>query len=159
MDPAAIVPAVDGADAVVTAIGPRGRGPTTVSADSTRSIVEAMEKCDTRRLLTVTGSIVDDDGEGFFMRTVAKPLFRRTLLRDVCADMRRAEAVVHDSGLEWTIVRPPRLLDKPGTGRYRLGFERNVPRAVTIPRADVATAILELLDRPDSVGHHVFVAT
>ena len=159
MDPAAIVPAVDGADAVVTAIGPRDRGPTTVSADSAHSIFEAMEKCDTRRLLTVSGSIVADDGEGFFMRTVAKPLFRRTLLRDVCADMRRAEEVVEESGLDWTIVRPPRLLDKPGTGRYRLGFERNVGRAVTIPRADVATAILELLDRPDSIGHHVFVAS
>jgi uncharacterized protein YbjT (DUF2867 family) len=73
--------------------------------------------------------------------------------------MRRAEEVVQESGLDWTIVRPPRLLDKPGTGRYRLGFERNVGRAVTIPRADVATAILELLDRPDSIGHHVFVAT
>jgi putative NADH-flavin reductase len=159
MDPAAIVPAVDGADAVVTAIGPRDRGPTTVSADSARSILEAMEKCDTRRLLTVSGTIVDDDGEGFFMRGVAKPLFRRTLLRNVCADMRRAEEVVRESGLDWTIVRPPRLLGKPGTGRYRLGFERNVGRAVTIPRADVATAILELLDRPDSIGHHVFVAT
>jgi putative NADH-flavin reductase len=159
MDPAAIVPAVDGADAVVTAIGPRDRGPTTVSADSARSIIEAMQKCDARRLLTVTGSIVDDTGEGFVMRGVAKPLFRRTLLRNVCTDMRRAEAVVEESDLEWTIVRPPRLLDKPGTGRYRVGLERNVGRAVTIPRADVATAILELLDRPDSVGHHVFVAT
>ena len=34
LDPAAIVPAVAGADAVATAIGPRGNGPTTISQDT-----------------------------------------------------------------------------------------------------------------------------
>src|SRR5215467_9915616 len=63
MDPAAIVPAVAGADAVLTAIGPRGAGVTTVSQDSVRSIIEAMQKAGARRLLTVSGSIVADEGE------------------------------------------------------------------------------------------------
>jgi hypothetical protein len=38
----------------------------------------------------VTGSIVDDTGNGFFMTNVVKPFARRTFLADVCADMRRA---------------------------------------------------------------------
>ena len=37
MDPASIVPAVAGADAVISAVGPRGTGPTTVIQDSVRS--------------------------------------------------------------------------------------------------------------------------
>jgi putative NADH-flavin reductase len=158
MDPAGIVPSVEAADAVVSAIGPRDRGPTSVSADSARSIVAAMEKTDARRLLIVTGSIVDDTGNGFFMREVAKPLFRRTLLRDVCIDMRRAEEAVHESDLDWTVVRPPRLVDKPPSGRFRVEIERNPPRGLTIPRADLATAIVELIDRADTIRRHVFVA-
>jgi putative NADH-flavin reductase len=158
MEPADIVPVVEEADAVVSALGPRDRGPTTVSSEGARSIVEAMEKTGSNRLLVVTGSIVDDRGDGFFLRSVAKPLFRRTLLREVCADMQRTEALVRGSTLEWTIVRPPRLLDQPASGHYRLELERNVRRGVTISRADLAIAILDLLDRPDTVHRHVFVA-
>ncbi|MGH3304601.1 MAG: NAD(P)-dependent oxidoreductase [Streptosporangiaceae bacterium] len=44
MDPASIVPAVANADAVLTAAGPRGTGPTTVITDSVRSITMAMRE-------------------------------------------------------------------------------------------------------------------
>ena len=40
MDPASIAPALEGADAVISAIGPRGTGPTTVIRDSARSIIQ-----------------------------------------------------------------------------------------------------------------------
>src|ERR1041384_7598497 len=63
MDPAAIAPALDGADAAISSIGPRGTGPTTVIADSVRSIIQAMDKTGTRRFVQVSGSIVADDGE------------------------------------------------------------------------------------------------
>src|SRR5262250_2551207 len=92
MDPASILPAVTGADAVLTAAGPRGTGPTTVITDSVQSIAAAMGKAGTRRLLALSGSIVADDGEGFFLRYVLKPVARRTFLRHVCAAMRQAEA-------------------------------------------------------------------
>src|SRR6266581_581074 len=42
MDPASIAPAIDGADAVISAVGPRGTGPTTVIQDSVHSIIQAM---------------------------------------------------------------------------------------------------------------------
>ena len=129
MDPAAIVPYVETADAVVSALGPRGRGPTTVTSEGARSISDAMEKGDARRLIVVTGSIVDDTGNGFFMTHVVKPLARGTFLADVCADMRHAEKVVHTTDLDWTIVRPPRLTDKAATGGYRAAIDRNVPAA------------------------------
>ena len=51
MDPASIAPAIDGADAVLSAVGPRGTGPTTVIQDSVRSIIQAMRKTGTRRFL------------------------------------------------------------------------------------------------------------
>jgi putative NADH-flavin reductase len=158
MDPANIVPAVADADVVVSALGPPSKGPTTVLQDSTRSIIEAMEKSRTRRLVTtVSGSMVDDSGDGAFMHYLAKPMTRR-ILKNVCSDMRRAESEIHASGLDWTIFRPPRLTDKPGTGRYRMAIDRNVKRGLTISRADLAKAVFDLLDDPATVRKHVFVA-
>jgi len=73
--------------------------------------------------------VVDDTGNGFLMRNVAKRLARATFLRDVCADMRLAEAAIHASNLDWTILRPPRLTNSDGAGRNRTQLDRNVPRA------------------------------
>src|SRR5690348_5578231 len=81
MDPASITPAIDGADAVLSAVGPRGTGPTTVIQDSVRSIIRAMQKTGTRRLLEVSGSIAADEGESPYLRFLVKPVARRTYLR------------------------------------------------------------------------------
>jgi len=51
-----------GADAVLSALGPHGSGRTTISQDSARNIIEAMQKTGARRLLTVSGSVVTDAG-------------------------------------------------------------------------------------------------
>ncbi|HUD79673.1 MAG TPA: NAD(P)-binding oxidoreductase [Streptosporangiaceae bacterium] len=158
MDPAAIEPAVTAADAVLTSVGPRGTGPTSVITDSINSIVAAMQKGGTARLIMVSGSIAADDG-GFFLRSVVKPAARRTFLRHICADMRAAEAEVETSGLDWTIVRPPRLTGKPATGSYRSAAEGSPPRGLTISRADLAACMLALLDDPAAVRRHIGVAS
>jgi len=158
MDPASIAPAIDGADAVLSAVGPRGTGPTTVIQDSVHSIIEAMHKTGTRRFLQVSGSIVADEGESPYMRYLIKPLARRTFLRHVCADMRRGEDEIRDSNLDWTIFRPPALTGKPATGTYRTATGRNLPHAFTVTRADLAACMLTLLDDPATVHRHVSIA-
>jgi len=158
MDAASIAPAVEGADAVVSTIGPRGTGPTTVIRDSVRSIVAAMEKTGARRFVQVSGSIVADEGESLYMRYLVKPLARRTFLRDVCADMRAGEEEIRGSGLDWTIVRPPALTAKPATGTYRMAIDRNLPHGFQVSRADLAACMLALLDDPATVHRHVAIA-
>jgi putative NADH-flavin reductase len=158
LDPASITPAVDGADAVLTAIGPKGTGPSTLRHDSTRSIIEAMQKTGARRLLAVSGSVVADQGESPYLRYLLKPLVRRTFLRNVCADMRATEDEIHASDLDWTIFRPPSLTGKPARGTYRTATDRNLPHCFTISRADLATCILKLLDDPAAVHKHVCIA-
>lgn len=53
--------------------------------------------------------------------------------------------------LAWTIVRPGRLTDDPGTGLVEVS-EEPLPRG-SVPRADVAAVVAELLRRPDTAGH------
>jgi putative NADH-flavin reductase len=159
MDPAAITPAVAGADAVLTAVGPRGTGPTTVIEDSVRSIIAAMQKSGACRLLALSGSIVADEGESPYLRYLIKPLARRTFLRHVNADMAAAEGEIEASELDWTILRPPRLTGKSATGSYRLAIDRNLPHGFTVPRADLAACMLTLIDDPATVRTRVGIAS
>jgi putative NADH-flavin reductase len=159
LDPASIVTSVAGADAVVSAIGPRDSGRTTISRDSAQSIIQAMQKAGTRRLITVSGSVVADEGDGPVLRYLLKPLARATQLRHVCADMRQAETEVQNSQLDWTIMRPPRLTDRPATGRYRTAVDRNPPRAFSLPRADLAAYILGVLSDQSTVHQHIGIAS
>jgi putative NADH-flavin reductase len=159
MDPASITAAIDGADAVLSAVGPRGTGPTTVIQDSARSIIQAMGKTGTRRFLQVSGSIVADQGESPYLRYLLKPLARRTFLRHVCADMRRGEQEIQDSDLDWTIFRPPSLTGKAATGTYRTATDRNLPHGFTISRADLAACMLTSLTDPATIHHHIAIAS
>jgi putative NADH-flavin reductase len=158
MDPSAIVEAVTGRHAVVSTIGSRaGRAPTTVCADSSRSIVEAMHRAGTRRLVVVSGTGPFDEGEAPAMRYVLKPM-TRLFLKHVFADFVDMEKVVRASGLDWTIMRPPRLTDKPFTGRYRTRRDLNLHRNITVSRADLAHLILAVCADGESIGAAIYIA-
>ncbi|QKG26606.1 NAD(P)-dependent oxidoreductase [Actinomadura verrucosospora] len=159
MDPDAIEQAVKGADAVVSAMGPRDFGPTTVCQDSSRSIIAAMRATGAGRFLMVSmGAIEGMPGDDPFTRYVVKPVILGRFLRHGIADMRVAEAQVRDSGLDWTIVRPPRLTNKEGKGGYRKAVDRSVPGGFTMTRDDVAAALLDLAGDLPSIGHVVSIA-
>jgi hypothetical protein len=55
-------------------------------------------------------------------------------------------------------MRPPRLTDKPATGRYRTALDRNLPRGTTISRADLAACMLGLIDDQAAVHRIVGIA-
>jgi uncharacterized protein YbjT (DUF2867 family) len=157
MDPASILPAVQGAEAIVNTVGPHGTGPTTIQRDAIRSILTAMRQAGARRLLHVSGSSTADDGESAYMRYLVKPLARATFLRNSCADMRDAENQIRASGLDWTIFRPPALTSKPPRG-YRMAIDRNLPHGFSVTRADLAACMVAVLGDPAIVGRHIGVA-
>jgi uncharacterized protein YbjT (DUF2867 family) len=68
------------------------------------------------------------------------------------------EDILRDSDLDWTVVRPPRLTDKPVTGRYRTAYGRNLRGGVLVSRADVAHLMLRVLDEPESVRQVLGIA-
>ncbi|MFF5079900.1 NAD(P)-dependent oxidoreductase [Actinoplanes sp. NPDC000266] len=157
-DAAAAGAAVAGQDVVVSAIGPRDRGPTTVCADSATTIVAAMEQHGVRRLLVISNSGMHvDDHDGLFTRGVVKPMLARMLAHGF-ADMRRMEEIVAAADLDWTVVRPPMLTDGRRTGRWRTAVGHNLPRATRISRADLAGALLRYAADEGTVRAAVAVA-
>ena len=144
--------AVQGRDAVISAVGSRDRGPTTVCADGARAAIDAGAK----RLLVVSASGMHTEGDGFFTRTLVKPLLN-TMLKHGWADMLAMEDVVTASGLDWTVVRPPMLLNGPRTGKIVSRLDGNV-RTFTIRRADVAAFLLDAVADPTLIRAKVSIA-
>jgi putative NADH-flavin reductase len=144
-----------GVDAVVFALGHDTGKPVDnrVMREGVAATLAAMRAADVHRLVVVSASGISKDGDGFFMRTFAKPIVQ-AILKDGFADMTAMEGVVRDSETDWTIVRPPQLTDKPARGRYRYRITLNTPGA-RITRADLADAILDALDgagKPDALS-------
>ncbi len=159
-DADALVPALKDSDAAISGVGARTRKDVSVASTTTRVILRALETAGVRRFVAVSAVPVGPTpaGESFVTRTIAMPLLRR-LFRPVYADLATMEAEIRASDLDWTVIRPPRLQDKPLTGRYRRAIGANVPRGLTISRADVAHAMLAALDDPATIKQAVGVAS
>jgi NAD(P)H-binding len=69
------------------------------------------------------------------------------------------EEIVRASGLDWTIVRPPSLTDKPFTGHYRTRRDLNLRRNFAVSRADVAHLILAVSGDSDTYGDAIYIAS
>jgi uncharacterized protein YbjT (DUF2867 family) len=141
-DRAAVLQAVADADAVVDALGVHTSGPTTFRADTARLVTSAMRDAGVRRLVVLSASGAHSDGDSAPVRLLVKPVLG-WFLRHHFADMLAMEEVVRASGLDWTIVLPPMLTDRPATGRIRRRVGGNVRGSYTMTRADLATAVLQ----------------
>jgi uncharacterized protein YbjT (DUF2867 family) len=170
VDPADLEPAVAGADAVLSGLGPRSRADAGIASKGTRAIVQAMQATGARRVVVVSAAPVatvaspgrpnpprHDPGDGFLMRHLVAPALVAAL-REVYDDLALMEDVLRDSGLDWTAVRPPRLTNRPLTGAYRTALGRNLRHGLLVSRADVAHLMLAVLDRPETVGQTIGIA-
>jgi uncharacterized protein YbjT (DUF2867 family) len=138
---AEIAEAIKGADAVVFAAGAGpGSGAVrkeTVDYAAAVKLVEAAQIAGAQRYIIISSMGADDPPPGddvFAVYLRAKA---------------RADQAVMDSDRAWTVVRPGRLTNDPGTGRVALA--RHVERG-QIPREDVAAVIVAALDDDRTIG-------
>ncbi|GAA3392186.1 SDR family oxidoreductase [Streptomyces roseoviridis] len=157
-DPEALREAVADRHAVLSGLGARSRADAGIATRLTRSVLRAMEGSGTRRLLVVSAAPVGPvpDGQGVADKAVLAIV--NSVLKDIYADLRAMEADLAASATDWTSVRPPKLTDRPVTGRYRRVVGGNPPRGRSLARADVAHAMLAMIDDPATVKQGVGVA-
>ena len=142
-----IAEAATGVDAVLSSIGAPGgilgRGATTVYSRTAVAAIGGLPRAGVRRLIFCTSAGVEphDPGEPLPYRLILKPLF----LQRAYDDMITAETAISSSNLDWTLVRPARLVDRPVTGRYTVSPRLRTPGGKGIARADVATFMLDQL--------------
>ncbi|MBR0952016.1 NAD(P)-dependent oxidoreductase [Bradyrhizobium canariense] len=135
--------ALKGRDAVVSALGTPVSPfrEVTLLSTATRALVNAMKAEQVSRLVCITGMGAGDSAGhgGFVADNVIFPL----LLKKVYADKNRQEAIVRDSGLDWVLVRPSILNNKPGRGSVRALTDLSSFHGGSIAREDVAKFVLD----------------
>jgi len=152
-DASAIRKAVDGADAVISALGPAidpflRSGPLT---EATRTIVAAMHESGVRRLIALATVSVPDprDRPGLIDRLV--PVGIGLLIPGALREIQGISEVVTTSELDWTLARITAPIDIPTNGTLRAGFlggDVGAPMA----RTDVAAFLVDQLTDDRFVG-------
>jgi putative NADH-flavin reductase len=150
LDAAAVARVVDGADAVLSALGPRGARSPALLAGAADRITSAMTTAGVRRLISVSaaGAFITGDPDA---GALIKLILPRVLARPF-GDVRAMEAVVRATDLDWTLVRATRLVSTPPAGRYRVRADYPPPGGRKIARADVAAFMLTTLADNGWVG-------
>lgn len=151
-DEIALREALKGRGAVVSALGTQVSPfrEVTLLSTATRALVSAMKAEHVSRLVCITGIGAGDSAGhgGFLADNVIFPL----LLKKVYADKNRQEAIIRDSGVNWVLVRPSALNNKPGRGSVRALTDLSDFHGGSISRQDVATFVLDQL-RTDAWLH------
>lgn len=144
-DETALREALKGQDAVVSALGPPASPfrEVTLLSVATRALVRAMEAERVVRLVCITGLGAGDSvgHGGFLFDNVIFPL----ILRTVYDDKNRQEAIIRDSALDWILVRPTVLNDKPARSAIRALSDLTDFHGGVIAREDVARFVLDQL--------------
>lgn len=139
-DAAALAAVLDGADAVLLTLGVP-LGPRTVLrpvhlfSDATRAVIAAMAAAGCRRLLAVTGFGTSESRAAV---SALESVAFRGILGRAYDDKTRQEALIRESGLDWTIARPVILTNGRSEGRYKVLTSPESWRNGMIPRAEVA---------------------
>ena len=129
-------PVIQGHDAVVSAFGPRlpvSKADDHLLQQFAGALTSAMVKTNVRRIVVESVAFL-------FKNAVFPPAYvlGRLFFRQVVEDASAMEQVFAGSQLDWTMVRPPELTDKPYTGKYRVRHGHLPLFGFRIGRADVA---------------------
>jgi putative NADH-flavin reductase len=145
-DPAAVDQwLADGADVVVSALGPADKQ-ATLHRDTARVLVDAMSRHGVSRFVGISGAGIDVAGDQKGLRDKVISFLIQTLGGSVAQDKVQEYQVWAGSDIDWTLVRPPRLVDGPATGSVRHDAHR--PGRSQIRRGDLAVFLADEVDAP-----------
>jgi uncharacterized protein YbjT (DUF2867 family) len=140
-----VEPVVGSCDAIVFAAGAgAGSGPArkeTVDYGGAIKLIDAAEVHGVRRYVMLSAQIAADPES---VRGQSESLYAYALAKA------KADRRLEDSGLDYTIVRPGRLTNDPGTGR--IAAATLLGRRGDITRADVAETLVTCLEVDNTVG-------
>jgi putative NADH-flavin reductase len=145
MDADAIDRTIHGVEAVVSVIGHGKASPSNLQEVATRHMVTSMEKQRIERLVTLTGAgvRVPQDQPQWMDRFIGFLL--NTFSKTVAEDARAHYRVLRASDLAWTMVRGPRLTQKPGPTTYRTGYIGKAS-GIQASRANLADFMLNVVE-------------
>jgi putative NADH-flavin reductase len=143
LDKSLLTQIIAGKDAVISALGVgRSLKSGDLMANAVNLLIPAMIEKQVSRLILLSAFGV---GETFAQASFIQKLVFRLPLRNMYADKAKADEQVRNSKLDWTLVYPVLLTDKPGTGTYKVGEKLPMKGMSKISRADVADFMVRQL--------------
>ncbi len=139
--------ALEETDIVVSLFGHVKGSPAGLQTDGTKNIIAAMKQHGLREIISLSGG-------GLPYPEKDKPKFADYMIRTIMKmavpkvlnDAIEHHQVLQQSGLDWMIVRGPRLTNEPKKGTYRVGWV-GVNASTSIGRADLADFILKQVEQ------------
>jgi len=147
-DARALESSMAGCEAVLSALGAGNSLRSQIASPAVAALVPAMRTRSVKRIIFLSAFGV---GETFAQASFVQRLAYHTLLRHSFADKAKADAVLRQSGLDWTLVYPTVLTNGARTGTWRVGERLAMTGMPKISRADVASFMLEQLSSAEWV--------
>jgi len=153
-----LLSSIQNADAIIVTLGTsKNMNATTLFSDFAQLIVEIHKenKIDSP-FIFVTGFGAGESKN--YVPWLVK-MFLNYFLKDVYADKTKMEEIITNSDLNWTVVRPGRLLDKELTEKYRI--ENKLFKGINIGginRADVADFLIKQAEKQTELKKYIAIS-
>lgn len=148
LDPQIVASVLHHQEAVIQCLGVGGKGdgkPTTFISDATKVIVDEMQNQKIKRLIVMSnvGAGNSIAFQPWFFTKIILPYFMKWL-KVIIEDKNRMEPIIMNSNLDWTIVRCPNIVDKPGKGTCNATLDgKGLKLSITLP--DLSKFMIEQL--------------
>ena len=155
-DPNAVLAAIDGSEAVLSALGGAGvANPGTILSNGMRLITAAMKRVGLGRVLAVAGSgVLDDPRGGLRSESPDFPPIYAAITREHLGTWE----ALRTSQLDWTLVCCPDLVDGELTRRYRVAGDVLPDGGTSISVEDTAAFMLQQVGLTPYVRRRVGIA-
>jgi len=160
ISPGGLTGALDGIEAVISCIGPeKNFSPGTLMSVGVASILAECKRANVRRFIMQSGIGLSDGHELSCSNRFVVRLSSRIFTAAI-TDKAAAERITQQMDMEWVIVRPVVLIDKPAKGRYTAGPSAPVAPLIPLSFDDCADCLLRAAtDEPGWIGKIVNVGS
>jgi putative NADH-flavin reductase len=153
-----LIKSIQNAEALIITLGTsKNMKATTLFSDFAKLIVEINKE----NKIDIPVIFVTGFGAGESKNYVSwlVKVFLKYLLKDVYTDKTKMEEIITNSDLNWTVVRPGRLLDKELTEKYRI--ENKLYKGINIGginRTDVADFLIKQAEKQTELKKHIAIS-
>jgi putative NADH-flavin reductase len=145
-------------DVVISSIGNSSLKKMTLYSMGNKNLINSLNTIGVTRAFFISASGLEVNPTHSLLVRLATRFILQSLLRNMYSDLWAMEKIIKESNINWTIIRPPRLVDSPVTGNYRTAIEGFLNKGLKISRADVAHFIVNNLTNKTIVRKVVEVA-
>ncbi len=126
-------------------------------SNTMKFLIPILSKNPSKRLISLTGSDAKDIDDNFnIINFFFHPILNR-IAKDVLQDSENHLKILHQSNINWTVLRSPTMKNSSSTKVFYLSIKKRPPIWHRVSRTNVTIAIIELLDSKEFIQKAPFI--